>query len=424
MSVRLGLAVALLCTGVAAGPARADRTPRTTSELIAPPAADVARTGHWADGHPAGEPFAPTPTGLVWPDYDTYTAPEVWAQGECLWWRLPTGPLRFPLVTTGNPAADPLAGNLGQPTTRVLVGGNGLDYGRTGGVRLTAGAWYGAAGAEVSGLWLDAREVAGGIRSSPTGSPALYVPVFNLGTGREGSIIVADSVFGAAGAVAVDSRSRLWGWEANGLIPMYGGPVDVTLLGGFRYLRLEETLTLQNSVTDLFFGTRTEMVDRFEADNRFYGGQVGARVTADYGRWFAVLTAKVALGATRQVVEVAGATVQTGTPPTPTGTFPGAIFTQPTNLGRRTDCTIAAVPELNLRAGCQVCGCLRAFVGYEVLYWSRVARPGDQIDRALNPSQSPVFGTGALTGSARPVPLLNTTDFFAHGFTAGLELRY
>ena len=53
-----------------------------------------------------------------------------------------------------------------------------------------------------------------------------------------------------------------------------------------------------------------------------------------------------------------------------------------------------------------------------------MVRPGDQIDRALNPSQSAVFGAGSLSGSARPAALLNATDFLAHGFTAGLEVRY
>ena len=135
--------------------------------------------------------------GLVWPDYNTAPMFHVWAQAEAVRWWLPSGPLPVPLVTTGDPTTDPLAGNLGHPTTRVLFGGGGpglrADHrGPAHGRRGRAGA----VGGEVSVLWLDAREVTFGARSDPTGSPALYVPVFNLATGREGSVIVADPVFG------------------------------------------------------------------------------------------------------------------------------------------------------------------------------------------------------------------------------------
>ena len=75
---------------------------------------------------------------------------------------------------------------------------------------------------------------------------------------------------------------------------------------------------------------------------------------------------------------------------------------------------------MSLRVGCQVCGCLRAFVGYDVLYWTRVARPGDQIDRILNPSQSPIFfGNGTLSGPAHPAPTQSRTDLFTKGFRPG-----
>lgn len=414
MTARIGLCLALL--GAAGGPALAGWTAR------GPVPADV--DGQVAATAVVAEPAAPAPTGLVWPDWNTCSGPHVWLDGELLCWWLPGGPLQAPLVTTGDPTANALAGTLGHATTRVLFGGGDLDYGRTTGLRLTAGGWAGPVGGEVSVLWLDSQDVSFAARSDATGSPPLYLPVFNLATGREGSIIVADPVAGFAGGVAVRSRSSLWGWEANGLFPVSRGAVELSLLAGVRYVDLKESLTLQNDATDLLFGTRATMIDQFEASNRFYGGQVGGRVTADFGRWFAGLTAKVAVGSMHQVLDIAGVTVQSGAPPVPSGTFPGAVFTQTSNIGRHSDWEFAAVPELNLRAGCQVTGCLRAFVGYDVLYLSRVIRPGLEIDRTLNPSQSPVFGTGVLAGSARPAVLHNQTDFCAQGVTAGLEFRY
>jgi hypothetical protein len=67
---------------------------------------------------------------------------------------------------------------------------------------------------------------------------------------------------------------------------------------------------------------------------------------------------------------------------------------------------------------------VRLTFGYQFLYWSRVARPGEQIDRVINPTQIPVFGGNQLLGPARPEPLFTTTDFWAQGLNLGLEVRF
>jgi len=52
-------------------------------------------------------------------------------------------------------------------------------------------------------------------------------------------------------------------------------------------------------------------------------------------------------------------------------------------------------------------------------------RPGEQIDRGLNPNLIPTSVTfGMPGGPARPAPLLQSTGFYAHGLTLGLDFRY
>jgi hypothetical protein len=60
------------------------------------------------------------------------------------------------------------------------------------------------------------------------------------------------------------------------------------------------------------------------------------------------------------------------------------------------------------------------------MYWSQVVRPGSQIDRNINLSQSVILGNtnGILTGPASPMPLFNRTDFWAQGLSVGFELRF
>jgi len=70
---------------------------------------------------------------------------------------------------------------------------------------------------------------------------------------------------------------------------------------------------------------------------------------------------------------------------------------------------------------------MKATLGYSFLYVNSVARPGSQIDPAINPSQSPAF-TGipstTLIGAAAPVFPGQSSDFWVHALTVGLELTY
>jgi hypothetical protein len=77
-------------------------------------------------------------------------------------------------------------------------------------------------------------------------------------------------------------------------------------------------------------------------------------------------------------------------------------------------------PEASLKLGYHVSQNLTVTVGYSVVYWSTVVRPGDQIDRTINPSQI----DGALAGEARPIFRFNHDDFWAQGLNLGLRWDY
>ncbi|HEX3148430.1 MAG TPA: BBP7 family outer membrane beta-barrel protein [Gemmataceae bacterium] len=348
--------------------------------------------------------------------------PRVWIEGDFISWKVQKGPLGFPLVTTADPNDGPRAGAIGLPSTRILFGGGDLDYSRSPGFRLTVGGWLNndPVGVEATVFWLNSSDIMFGAASNGLGLPAIYLPSFNVVTGNEGRLTVADSLAGFAGGVGIRSQSRLWGWDANAVFALSRGSTEVTLLAGFRYADMSESLQIQSSSRDLVLLTQNEALDQFDTANQFYGGQVGARINQELGRWSLGATAKLAVGETFQTINVSGVTRQSA----PANTFAGGFYALPSNIGRRTVDHLSAIPELNLRAGYQVTNCLRAFVGYDVLCWTQVARPGDQIDRATNPTQSPVFGAGSLTGAARPAWLTNSGGFYAQGFSVGVEFRY
>jgi hypothetical protein len=107
------------------------------------------------------------------------------------------------------------------------------------------------------------------------------------------------------------------------------------------------------------------------------------------------------------------------------GTVPGGLLVVSSNAGVRAHDEFAAVPEFGINLGYQICKSLRAFVGYTFLYWSDVARPGDQINRTVNPTLVPAsraFGTPI--GPAEPSFTFQHTEFWAQGANFGVELRW
>jgi len=166
--------------------------------------------------------------------------------------------------------------------------------------------------------------------------------------------------------------------------------------------------------------------DVFDARNDFYGGQLGVRGRYQAGRFMADATLKVAVGAMRQSVDVTGSTRTNFFGP-PVQTFAGGIFAEPTNIGSHSRTVVAVVPEAGINVGFRVTDRAALVVGYTFLYASNVARPGNQIDRAINPSQSVSISTSnpaVLSGAARPAFRFEGSDFWAHGLNAGIALTF
>ena len=351
----------------------------------------------------------------------------IWVGADYLLWRIKNGQTP-PLVTTGDPTlppGGPVPGALGSPGTIPLFGG-GMNYGNFSGMRLTLGSWLGAEGVwgvEASTFALERRSTGFAAASDGAGNPPIYVPFFNVGTGREGSLAIADPNFGFAGRIAVASSSRLWGTELNLVRSVSNcGPLNVALIGGFRYMDLRENLRMSGEFNDLIFDVQTRYTESFATRNQFYGGQLGAKAGYQQGRLGIDVLGKVALGSTHQIVDANGSITQSGAGAFAPGTFPGGgVFVQPTNLGRQTRDAFSVIPQVQVKLGYDILPRLKATVGYDFTYWSNVVRPGDQIDRNLNVSQT--IG-GALVGPASPAPQFNRSDFFAHGLMFGLEFRY
>jgi hypothetical protein len=350
-----------------------------------------------------------------------------WVNLEYLTWWTKRGNVP-PLAAVGPPDS---SGILGQPGTIVLFDSDS-DRARYGG-RFTAGFWVDEArtlGLEGSYFFLGTQGRHFSVASDGgPGSPVITRPFFNVLTGAEDAEVVAVPGL-ASGGLAINTSSRLQGFEANSLFNLCCGcGRRVDALVGFRYLDLDESLGITETPTilpDVPFGGGTAFVvsDHFGTRDRFYGGQVGVRAEVWRDRLFASVAAKVALGSTQESVDIGGFTRITP-PGGPATVLNGGLLALPSNSGHFSRDRFSVVPEATLNVGYQLTSQLRASVGYTFLYWSNVARPGDQIDRPVNPTLLPTVGNpGPPVGPIRPAFTFKDTDFWAQGVNFGLEFRF
>jgi hypothetical protein len=347
---------------------------------------------------------------------------EVWFGGEYLLWHISRGLVNGPL------AAD--------PATQARLGGD-IDYGLLQGGRVSGGAWWGRDCDTLHGFELSAfllpRKTAGYVLAPPPGG-GLVRPFTDLTTLTTGAAVVALPGV-ATGRLAVDSSTKLWGSDALFVLRVdEGRGVYFDLLGGVRYLDLDEDLTLSQSSTlagpgaGAFAGTPLRgatlgVTDVYRTSNRFVGGELGNRFGVRANRLSFEMYGKVALGWVRETVDTGGATVLSGVGPT--AVVPGGLLVVPQTAGHRTVDDFAVVPEFGATVGYNVTRWLRLSAGYSALYWNRLTRPGDQITTTINPTlvpSSPTFNpAGGGTALAAPV---TRNHLWVNGISFGATFTY
>ncbi len=321
---------------------------------------------------------------------------------------------------------------LDAPGVNILLGGGSVDSNPNAGFRIT-GAYRvdSRIGVEAGGFYIPTRSASSGVSSTgQPGSIDLYLPYFDVTENRENVTEISywPEYRGSAQATL---SNNLGGGELNATwtMPSQEG-WRVALLGGFRFLQLRESYTVTTSSpynppnpVDVWNTT-----DAFDARNRFFGLQLGARAAYDSGPWVGGIIGKVAFGTMQQRVSVNGF-LETNdyNDYGPTQTFSGGYFALPSNSGDHSHSTFAAVPELTLNLGYRLTPRATVYVGYSFLYMSNVARPGEQINRNINPTQSVAYGydpPATLVGPAQPDFSFSTTDFWAQTVSIGLAVRF
>ena len=321
---------------------------------------------------------------------------------------------------------------LDEPGANILLGGGSVDTNPNAGFKLT-GAYRidSRLGVELSGFYIPTRRTSSSVSSTgEPGSIDLMLPFFDVTINQE-NVTEISYWPDYRGSAQAKLSNNLGGGELNvtwTMPPQEAWRVD--LLGGFRFLQLRESYTITTSSpynppnpADIWNTT-----DAFAARNRFYGLQVGARAAFERGPWLGSVAAKVAFGTMQQRVSVDGY-LETNdyTNYGATQIFPGGYFAFPSNSGNHTQSVFATVPEITLNVGYRLTPEATVFVAYSFLSASNVARPGEQINRNIDPTQTVSYGNDSpvqSVGAAQPAFSLATTDFWARTLTVGFAYRF
>lgn len=361
----------------------------------------------------------------------------VWVNLEYLLWMVRQDNVP-PLLTTSTTGTTAI---LGAPGTAVLKGSGPVITDGRNGARVTIGGWLDQCvgcpvGVEFTGFTLGNRTGRSAVSSDSTGSPVLARPFINALTGAESNYFIsAPGQF--AGTYRMSYSSALNGVELNAIWQPgdYKEWPDVII--GFRYMGLNEDLGVGQTSTLLAGGlsgfpggvilrqgTVLTVIDTFSVANSFYGGQVGLRGQYDMDRFFVNGFAKVAAGVNEQTTRIAGSSAAR----TPAGvllTHSGGLLAVASNSRDSTTDEFSIVPEIGVNLGFQITKHIDIHAGYSFLYWSHVIRPGEFVDRRVNPTQVPTsIQFGPAVGPALPSSTVDQKDFWVQGLNAGMTFRY
>lgn len=332
-----------------------------------------------------------------------------------LWW---TKGAHVPALLTTAPDGTPRAqaGALGQPGTSVLLGNQELNGGARAGGRISLGTWLDANdnfGIEFTYLGLG--QSSDQFNWNSSGSPILARPFFNVDTGAEDiNLIAYPGAFQGTFTCTSTSEFHVGEFLTRYAIARAPG-YRIELLGGYRYQRLTDNLDITDTSSTSSPGSTIQIFDQFQTQNDFNGGEVGIATQVRRCRWSFESNLKLALGNTHSRIAINGSTV------TAANTFSGGLLALPSNSGVHNANQFSVIPELGVTCGYDLTCHLRATLGYSFIYWSNVARPGDQIDLNVSPTQFPGPGQGTAT---KPAYAEHTSDFWAQGLNVGLDYRF
>jgi len=354
----------------------------------APPAA--------MDGNYFGEDFCGT--GACCP------SPRWWARKELLvWWH--KGRDMPPLVTMdSNTQTNTNDGRL--PAAPILFGGGQQAADGTLGGRIDIGTWLDPCqrigiGGKFFALSEEQLDYTANSAQLQT-DQLIAVPFTRVGTGADSFIVASNGGPQTInGSVAIHASSEVFGAEAyTRLLLKSDGYSRVDFVTGYQFGRVNDGLVMTTVQTS---PTAFTLQDSYRTYNQFHGGILGLQFENQISDcWSLSGFAKIGLGGMDQRVVINGSDTRT--------TNASGLLVEQGESGTFTRTVFATSPEFNLTLNRRITHNMEFLVGYNMLFYTNVARAQQQISTVLDEVNTPF--------------VIKDTTLWLQGINLGLVIRH
>ncbi len=321
-----------------------------------------------------------------------------------------------PLVTTDPSTEDSTTAGV-LPNATILYDGDSKNTQMQPGLNLDFGTWLNdCQNVGFGGRFFFFGNDDGNFSTNSGFNSVLAIPFFSVDLGAPSSLLLAHpDVAGEvrSGSVDIRASNEIHGFDAY-LRFLYCrtacGRVD--FITGYHTSSVNDDFQLRMQTDGNQVNNDVRLLDRFDTRNHFHGLILG--ILAEHQVCCMTLKgkARVSVGNMRQTVNISGGTTVNGVLDQ---NEPGGLFTSASNIGKYEQDQFAAVTEAGLALGYFITPRTQVTVGYNLMYWSSVVRPGEQIDTVIDDRNVP---------PTRPTFDFRTSSFWVQSVTLGLNCEF
>jgi hypothetical protein len=244
----------------------------------------------------------------------------------------------------------------------------------------------------------------------------LAIPFFSVDLGAPSALLLAHPDIGGevrSGSVAIRASNQVYGFDAYARFLYCHTPTGrIDFITGWHTSSVNDNFSLLMQTDGNQANNEIRLLDEFNTENTFHGVTMGIMTEHQCCCWVVKTRSRVSVGNMHQQVNINGGTTVNGVPNL---NEPGGLFTASSNIGNYSQDQFAAVTEAGVSVGYFINPNVQLAVGYNLMYWSNVVRPGGQIDTTIDdlnvPPTSPTFQ-------------FNTSSFWVQSVTLNLNWQF
>ncbi len=340
-----------------------------------------------------------------------------------LWWR--DGRYLPPLVTT-----QPNSGVL--PDATVLFGGGKVDEHVRPGGRLDIGVWLDrceSLGLGVRYLGVGESPVRFQLSSDELGFFARPFEDVSVDPSIPTAFPIANdaAVIPTTGNISIRSTSEVHAGDVylRRVVRRACG-VRLDLLAGYQVARIDEdlaidSLTITQRVDEI---ESLAVTDIFDTKNEYNAGYFGLQANYRRCNWGVDVLTRFAFGNMHQTVSISGATIATDANGGVDVRDSGLLAQAATNVGVHIQDEFAFMNDTGIKLSYYATQRFKLSLGYSLMYWSNVVRPGDEVNLNVDSRLLGDPGADPDPPITQPAFAFRTTDFLLQGINVGMQFDF